>query len=94
MNLRSLPELTRHGLQSRDPRQDRRQGCLRRRRQGGLITRGRLHSHLWKLGQFFVCGTIRVAVGVKAALQNILVPTAGLDFEQLVKGRWATDIFE
>jgi sulfite reductase alpha subunit-like flavoprotein len=46
------------------------------------------------LDQFFVCGTSRVAVGVKAALQDVLASTEGLDFEQLVKGRWATDIFE
>ncbi|KAI0629781.1 fatty acid hydroxylase [Trametes polyzona] len=54
-----------------------------------------------KGGKFFVCGASKVASGVKQVLVEIIKETRQLDdeaalttFEELMNGRYATDIFE
>ena len=54
-----------------------------------------------QLSQYFVCGTTKVARGIKETLTAIIKEARGVDdveaaamFERASTGRYATDIFE
>jgi hypothetical protein len=53
------------------------------------------------VGQFYVCGSSKVAIGVKGSLIELFrqskgysMEEAGAAFDRICKGRYATDIFE
>lgn len=53
------------------------------------------------LSQFFTCGSANVAKGVKSTLVDIIKAEENVDeaeatekFERIMKGRYATDIFD